>query len=534
MDDAHGGSDTGTIRVTVDPVGDVTELTVGTFTSITEDQALTGANLMILDSTYVYDVDRITNPAFEDLEISNLIVTTPSIYYDLQISADSKYIIVTASTDWNGDIDFQYQVTDAYGLTSALTASTITLAQVNDAPIANDDETTIDEGDSVTYNVTANDTDVDNDVNLNALPNVDDKHVLSASLTVGTMGSVSIVGDDEITFTPAANASGVAVINYVLEDAFGATDTATLTININEEMDPPVAVYDETTVAEGSSDNEIVVIDNDYDVDTDPSINTNPAGPIYLDIVLVTAPSHGSASVVDDKIVYTPDADFDQTDTLVYTLIDADGMTDTATVTIHVSPASDIPEADSPNLDSFDEDTVLTIDMSEHTRDVDTGDTLTINIETNGSNGTGVYSSVTNTITYTPDADFNGTDTIDYSVTDRQGNVVNGTLYITVDQVNDNPVCLDDIGSGDEDTVITVNVLGNDSDVDMVENLNADHTLEAMTIDPNGFVGVTNGTVIVSPTDPEEIIFTPDLDFNGVVTFIYTVLDNFGGSIRRM
>ncbi len=245
VDDAHGGSDTGTIRVTVDPVGDVTQLTVGTFTSITEDQALTGANLMILDSTYVYDVDRITNPAFEDLEISNLFVTTPSTYYDLQVSADNKYIIVTASADWNGDIDFQYQVTDAYGLTSALTASTISLAQVNDAPIANDDETTIDEGDSVTYNVTANDTDVDNDVNLNALPNVDDKHVLSASLTVGTMGSVSIVGDDEITFTPAANASGVAVINYVLEDSFGETDTAALTININEELDPPVAVDDE-------------------------------------------------------------------------------------------------------------------------------------------------------------------------------------------------------------------------------------------------------------------------------------------------
>ena len=69
-------------------------------------------------------------------------------------------------------------------------------------------------------------------------------------------------------------------------------------------------------------------------------------------------------------------------------------------------------------------------------------------------------------VTYTPDPNFNGTDTFTYQVCDDDGNCDTATVTVTVNDVNDPPVANDDSATTDEDTPVTIDILDNDTDID--------------------------------------------------------------------
>ena len=65
-----------------------------------------------------------------------------------------------------------------------------------------------------------------------------------------------------------------------------------------------------------------------------------------------------------------------------------------------------------------------------------------------------------------PDPDFIGTDSFTYEVCDLAGDCDTATVDITVNSVNDGPDAVDDADTVDEDSSVTVDVLGNDTDLD--------------------------------------------------------------------
>ena len=69
-------------------------------------------------------------------------------------------------------------------------------------------------------------------------------------------------------------------------------------------------------------------------------------------------------------------------------------------------------------------------------------------------------------MTYTPSLNWSGTDSFTYTISDGNGGTDTATVTVTVDPVNDPPVAADDSDSVDEDSSVTVDVLGNDSDID--------------------------------------------------------------------
>ncbi len=73
-------------------------------------------------------------------------------------------------------------------------------------------------------------------------------------------------------------------------------------------------------------------------------------------------------------------------------------------------------------------------------------------------------------MTYTPDADFNGTDSFTYEVCDDGMPVLcdTATVTVTVTPVNDPPVANDDTTGTSEDTPVTIDVTANDTDPDGV------------------------------------------------------------------
>ncbi len=161
-----------------------------------------------------------------------------------------------------------------------------------------------------------------------------------------------------------------------------------------------------------------------------------------------------------------------------------------------------------------DEDTSIVIDIRSNDTDPNnTNDELTIGnfVSPNGTvvdNGDG-------TVTFTPDADFNGNTSFTYTVTDPNGNSDEGLVEITVTPVNDAPDAVDDADTTPFNTPITVNLLANDTDVD-----GDPLTVTAVSVPASQGTIVNNGDGTAT--------FTPLTDFVGAATISYTIEDPAG------
>jgi hypothetical protein len=130
----------------------------------------------------------------------------------------------------------------------------------------------------------------------------------------------------------------------------------------------------------------------------------------------------------------------------------------------------------------------------------------------------GTVSLVAGTITFTPNANYNGPASFTYTVIDSNGGRATGTVNITVTPVNDAPVAVDDSYSTNEDTALVIAaaaLTANDTDV------------EGGALSVTSVQGAVNGTVsLVAGT----ITFTPTANYAGPASFTYTVSDGNGGS----
>jgi Ca2+-binding RTX toxin-like protein len=176
------------------------------------------------------------------------------------------------------------------------------------------------------------------------------------------------------------------------------------------------------------------------------------------------------------------------------------------------TPVDDAPEAN-PDSAITDEDTSVTISVLDNDTDPN-GDPLTVTSAA-ANHGT-VAINADGTVTYTPDADFNGDDTITYTIEDPAGNSATSTVDVTVSPVNDDPVANDDVASTTVDTAVIIPVLANDTDVDG----------DILSI--SGTPTSADGTVDVNPDGT--ITFTPNAGFTGSATINYTITDPSGAT----
>ncbi|MGY2574025.1 tandem-95 repeat protein, partial [Vibrio sp. C8] len=98
-------------------------------------------------------------------------------------------------------------------------------------------------------------------------PDGDTLTITSVNATSGTHGSVELI-DGKVVYTPESNYNGVASFTYTISDGHGGTDTATVTVNVTPENDPPVAQDDGNTVSNDQTTAVGNVLINDTDVDT--------------------------------------------------------------------------------------------------------------------------------------------------------------------------------------------------------------------------------------------------------------------------
>ena len=123
------------------------------------------------------------------------------------------------------------------------------------------------------------------------------------------------------------------------------------------------------------------------------------------------------------------------------TMTDSGSLTDSATVTITVDAVNDPPVANDDNY-AVSEDTTLTPTTGVLANDTDLdGDAITVSsFSASSAEGGSVSVAADGSFTYTPSADFNGTDSFTYTITDSGSLTDSATVTITVDAVNDPPV----------------------------------------------------------------------------------------------
>jgi len=478
--DGKGGTATGTITITITPVNDDPTAEDDTFTFDEDHQ--------IESSVTVHDVDG------DSLTVT---LDDPPSNGTLDLNADGTFTY-TPNPNYHGTDSFTYTVSDGKGGIATGTV-TFNIQPVNDAPIAHNDNFTVPEEGTLQDSVIGNDIDVDDDS-------------ITVSLVDGPKnGTLTLNPDGSFTYVPNVDFYGTDTFTYEASDGELTSNTALVTIVVTNVNDAPVANDDSFTVDE---DTELTmdVLANDVDADKDA-----------LTVVgVVSGPSSGTLTLNEDgTFTYTPDLNFNGTDTFTYEVSDGQGGTDTALVTISVTSVNDAPVAGTDTY-TVNEDTVLTVPVGTgllaNDTDVD-GGTLSATLTTEPAHGT-VTVNTDGSFTYTPVANYNGTDSFTYTVSDGQGGTAVGTVNITVIAVNDAPVAVTDNYSVNEDTVLTVpagtGLLANDTDVDggaltVIANTNPAHG--TLTLNPNG-----------------TFTYTPHENYNGTDSFTYTVSDGQGGT----
>lgn len=171
--------------------------------------------------------------------------------------------------------------------------------------------------------------------------------------------------------------------------------------------------------------------------------------------------------------------------------------------------ANAAPEAADTSI-TTDEDTPCSLDVSTLISDTD-GDTLTCSISSNPLNGSALINGTV--ITYTPNANFYGSDSFKYAVEDGKGGLDTGVVSVTVNPVNDLPVAGADFFTTGEDTALTISfatLLSNDYDVDG----------ETLSITSYPVSSLEGGTLTLSG-DGTGIVYEPAENFNGLDSFEY-------------
>jgi len=269
----------------------------------------------------------------------------------------------------------------------------------------------------------------------------------------------------------------------------------------------PVAVNDVASTDEDTPIDVLApgVLGNDTDVDGDG-----------LTAVLDTNASNGDVILsANGSYSYTPDPDFHGSDQFTYHANDGTVDSNVVTVSITVDPANDAPVA-TADAYSVDEDSVLGVVAASgvlvNDADID-GNSITAVLDTDVAHGS-LTLNADGSFTYTPDANFNGTDSFTYHASDATASSNIVTVSLTVDPVNDAPVVQDDAFSVTATSgAVTVNVLGNDSDPDG----------DSLTV--TSFTNGAHGAVTCSGVN---CTYQPDGDWTGPDSFTYTVSDGNG------
>ncbi|HCG6388597.1 tandem-95 repeat protein [Vibrio parahaemolyticus] len=479
------GSETLTFTAT-DPSGESISQTVN-FTVAPVADIVADKATVVEDTPTIIKV--LGNDTFEDDgKVVSLDTNNGPANGTVSVNPDGS-VTYTPNDNYHGTDSFTYIVTS--GGVSESTTVNVDVTPENDAPVAKDDTTITDEDTPVTIDVLPNDTDVDGD-----------KLSIESASVPKEQGTVEVV-NGKLVFTPAENFNGDAEITYTVTDG-QLTDEAKVTVTVNPVNDAPTIKVD---AVEGITEN---AVSTDTLVATLEVADTDT--PEDQLTVSLENNSNGYFVLVGDEVKLTQ-AGVDAVNNDELNLKD---LTISASVSDGVNPTASDSDSlvvnrvnDAPTVENAIADQVLsedfdayTIDLNEVFKDSDSS------LEFSVSGNSNIQVAIVNGIaTFTPTADWNGSEALTFTATDPSGESVSQTVNFTVAPVVD---IVADKATVVEDTPTIIKVLGNDT-------FEGDD--KVVSLDTNN--GPANGTVSVNPDG--SVTYTPNDNYHGTDSFTYIV-----------
>ncbi len=357
----------------------------------------------------------VTDPDGDDIELE---LAAVSGLFDIDAdSAALRYIGPGEDFETNPNrYALTVTATDSLG-GEAQAEVVVEILNVNEHPLATDDTLSAAEDRKARAEVLTNDDDPDRGDRIRVV-------------SVGTPGhgQARIVdAGAAVEYAPDPNYHGPDRFTYVVADAGGLADTATVEVTVTPVNDAPEAVDDQATTPEDQAI-EIPVLDNDTDIDGD-----------RLRVRSVSPAERGTTEVAADgaSVSYLPDPNYHGPDRFTYVVADPDGLADTATVEVTVTPVNDAPEATDDQA-TTPEDQAIEIPVLDNDADLD-GDRLRVRSVSPAEHGTTEVGANGANVSYVPDPNYHGPDRFTYVVADMDGLADTATVEVTVTPVNDGP-----------------------------------------------------------------------------------------------
>ena len=508
VSDGDGGHTVASVVVQLAAVNDAPRL-LGETIAATEDTPLSIAAAALLANDT--DVDGTGNDGRGDLHIT---AVGNAAHGSVSLTGDGR-ILFTPEADYAGTAGFDYTVTDAQGAASMVRA-TLQVAPVNDAPHLLGETVNADEDTVVRLTAAqllGNDADVDGDT------------LSIATVGNATHGSVALQADGSIVFTPTLNHHGAAAFTYTVSDGAGGLSQATVNLNLAAVNDAPSLQADHLSTAENQpvTVSAASLLANDTDVDGPHSA---------LQVTTAGNAQHGSVSLANGQVTFTPDADYFGPAAFDYTVTDAEGGQATATAHVNVQWVNRAPVAAADTLATQNEDTnvlILAGALLANDSDGDSArgavDSLRIHSvaaivgQTHGA----VSLTAEGNVLFVPDADYAGPVNFSYVVADAAGVQSSATAGFALANVNDAPTVAGEVISAKNQAQVWIDpatLLANDVDRD---SIHAPQDLRIVAVD-----GATNGSVALQSDG--RILFTPSSP--GMGGFTYTVQDASGATAQ--
>ncbi|MYI89868.1 MAG: tandem-95 repeat protein, partial [Gammaproteobacteria bacterium] len=585
-----------TVTITLNAVNDLPTAS-NIEKSVDEDMTLTFAES---DFTGVYS--DVENDALKSVKIVTLLNTenwkltvgTTDPPTDVQagdtvVAANLDSLKFVPAANWNGTATFTFKVIDSEdGESVAAATVTITVDSVNDLPTASNFSKSVNEDTTVTFtagNFTVAFSDVEDEapksVKIVTLP--DSTHgvlkakVGSATTVTDVQAGNTIVAANlnTLTFEPVADWNGTASFTFkVIDSSDGeSVAAATVTITVNEVNDLPTASNLSKSVVENTI---LTFAAGDF-----TGVFSDADGHTLKSVTIVSLPNtaHGTLKIGAQEasagetvalaslgtLTFEPVANYTGSASFTFKVTDTSDSQSAAaaTVTITVSETA-LPTASNISK-SVNEDATLTLvakDFNDAFSDGDGHTLKSVTIVTLPATSQGVLkakvgsaSTVTNvqtndtvlaanlgTLTFEPVANFNGTVTFTFKVTDSSDaeSVAAATVTITVNAVNDLPTASNFTKSVNEDTTLTFiadNFKAAFNDVEdeapksvkIVAVPDATHgTLKAKVGSATTVTDVQAGNTIVA-ANLNTLTFEPVANWNGTATFTFKVIDSKDG-----
>ncbi len=329
-------------------------------------------------------------------------------------------------------------------------------------------------------------------------PDLKDTHTFT--IVTQPANGVATVVANQLVYTPNANFNGTDSFTFRATDPVGFSVVGTASVTVVPVDDAPAVANVDIVTAEDTQSAPIT-----------PSVSDPDSGETYT-FAIETQPQHGSATIVDNQLVYMPNANFNGQDGFSFRVTDSGGLSAIGTANVTVTPVNDAPTMTSAVIITA-EDT-QSAPVTPTVADPDVGDSYIFAIETQPGRGSATVAG--NQLVYTPDADFSGQDSFTFRATDAGGLWVVGTANVTVTPVNDAPVATQ---AGITARIATASggITPYVDDADVWETF----IYQVLASPVHGSASVVGN----------KLVYVPGSGFSGLDNFTYRVTDSGGQTI---